>query len=125
MLLGVLFATVALLFVAGTALAQDVVKVAPDKVKVLLENERVRVNDVRIKPGEKVPMHSHPANIVYILGDYKIKSTSPDGKTQEVEGKAGAAVWREALTHSVENVGSTEVHVVEIELKGAAAPAKK
>ena len=124
----VLFLIGFLCLATSAALAQDPVKVSPETHKVLLENDRVRVLDVRIKPGEKVPMHSHPANVVYVLADYKVKSTAPDGKTEEREGKAGAAVWREALTHTVENVGTTELHVVHIELKGAAtkpAPAKK
>ena len=123
------------LFLAGficlaisTALAQDVVKVSPETHKVLLENDQVRVLDVRVKPGEKVPMHSHPANVVYFLSDAKTKFTYPDGKTEEREGKAGAAVWSEAVTHATENVGAAMLHVVQIELKGAVkkrAPGKK
>jgi len=123
------------LFLAGficlaisTALAQDVVKVSPETHKVLLENDQVRVLDVRVKPGEKVPMHSHPANVVYFLSDSKTKFTYPDGKTEEREGKAGAAIWSEAVTHATENVGAAMLHVVQIELKGAAkkpAPGKK
>ncbi len=112
----------------STALAQDPVKVSPNNYKVLLENDRVRVLDVRAKPGEKLPMHSHPANVVYALSDFKIKFTYPDGKTEEREGKAGAARWNEAVTHASENVGTAEFHLVQVELKGAAkkpAPAKK
>jgi quercetin dioxygenase-like cupin family protein len=43
---------------------QDLVKVAPKICKVLLENDRVRVLEIRFKPGGKLPMHSHPAYIV-------------------------------------------------------------
>ncbi len=127
MLLGALFATVALFFVAGTALAQDVMKVAggAETNKVVLENAHVRVLDVRSQPGQKVAMHSHPANVVYFLTDAKTKFTYPDGKTEVREAKAGEARWSEAVTHTSENVGTTEIHLLQIELKGAAAPAKK
>jgi beta-alanine degradation protein BauB len=125
MFLGALFATVALFFVAGTALAQDPVKVSPDTHKVLLENDRVRVLDIREKPGQKAAMHSHPANVVYALTDFKIRFTYPDGKTEVREGKAGQVRWSEPVTHSGENVGSTELHLVQVELEGAATPAKK
>ena|SRR5271157_1422608 len=124
MLLGILFATVALFVVTGTALlAQDVTTVAggTETHKVLLDNANVRVLDVRLPPGQKVAMHSHPANVTYFLTDAKFKLTSPDGKTEERDSKAGQARWSEAVTHAIENVGTSEVHLVQTELKGAAA----
>ena len=99
--------------------AQDVVKVSPETHKVLLENEHVRVLDVHAKPGEKVAMHSHPASTLYYLTDGKLKITYPDGRTEERTVKAGTAVWSEAVTHAVENVGASEFHEVHIELKDA------
>ena len=69
MLMGVLFTTLLLFVAAGTALAQDVVKVSPETHKVLLENEHVRVLDVHAKPGEKVAIHFHPASILYYLNN--------------------------------------------------------
>src|ERR1700745_2491290 len=91
---------VGLLFLATTTLLpQDVRKVASDTNRGLLENANVRVLDVRLKPGEKIVMHSHPASVVYFLTDAKFKFTFPDGKTQEAEGKAGTAIWRGAVTH--------------------------
>ncbi len=131
-LMGVLFTTLLLFVAAGAALAQDVVKVSPETHRVLLENAQVRAMDVRVKPGEKVAMHSHPAGILYYLSYYlsdaKLKITYPDGKTEEREVKARTAVWSAAVTHAVENVGITELHEVHTELKQTAekpGPAKK
>jgi quercetin dioxygenase-like cupin family protein len=114
---GVLLAVLMLGYVTKTAMAQDVVKVAPEQYKVLLENDRVRVLEYRIKPGEKSQMHSHPANILYSFSDSKGKVTTPDGKTTEADVKAGEAVWNEAGTHAVEIVGTTEAYGLIIELK--------
>jgi beta-alanine degradation protein BauB len=113
----VLLATSLLLVAAGAA-PQDVAKVSPETHRVLLENEHVRVFDVRVKPGEKVGMHSHPQGILYYLSDAKLKITYPDGKTEVREVKSDTAVWSEAVTHAVENVGLTELHEVQTELKG-------
>lgn len=110
------FATLSLLALPIVR-AQDMVKVAPKNCKVVLENDQVRVIRVVLKPGEKVEMHSHPANIVYFLTGGKAKYTSPDGKTEERESRAGQAVWSEAATHATENVGTTESRVLVIELK--------
>ncbi len=65
-------------------------------------------------------MHSHPPNVVYYATDYKIKTTSPDGKTALREGKAGTAVSFGPVAHALENAGTTEIHLVQIELKGTA-----
>ena len=113
------------LSLSAPALAQDPTKVSPQTHKVMLENDRVRVLEVRVKAGEKVPTHSHPANVVYFLNDAKERLTFPDGKTADREDKAGVAMWSEAVTHSAENVGTTEIHVIQIELKGAVNRTRK
>jgi quercetin dioxygenase-like cupin family protein len=116
------------LSIAGTAGAQDVMKVSPETHKVLVENERVRVLDVRVKAGEKVGRHSHPASVLYYLTDGQLKVTYPDGRSDARAVKAGTSTWSEAVTHSVENVGATELREVHIELKVAArrrVPARK
>ena len=99
-----------------TAKAQDPVKVDPAHFKVILDNKQVRIMDVRIKPGEKTPMHSHPNHVIYSLAGGTTKFTLADGKTETVTSKAGKAVWHNAETHVVENVGKTETHALDIEL---------
>ena len=97
--------------------AQDPAQVAPKSNKVILDNDRVRVLDVMLKPGEKMPMHSHPDNILYVIAGGKSSSTDAQGKTSERMSKDGECVFREAETHSVENTGSKPIHVLNIELK--------
>jgi quercetin dioxygenase-like cupin family protein len=77
----------------------------------------VRILDVRLKPGEKTPMHSHPNLVVYPLTGGTIKSTLTNGKTTTATIKAGHVVWHNAQTHTSENVGKTEIHALGIELK--------
>ena len=60
--------------------AQDPVKLSPNLYKILLENDQVRVLEYRVKPGDKEPMHSHPAGVVYVFTDGRAKTTTPDGK---------------------------------------------
>ena len=115
--LGVLAVSLVLAIGAGMAMAQDLAKLSPQDVKVLLENDRVRVLEVRHQPGVKEPMHSHPAYISYFLDDTKVKITSPDGKTTVRDRKAGEIQFSEPVTHALENIGTTEQHVLVIELK--------
>ena len=110
-----LAASLALLL--ATASAQDPVKVSPQYYKVLMENDHVRVLEYRLKPGEKEPMHEHPAGIVYMLSGAKLKVTDAEGKTEERSAATGATTWREATKHALENVGDTEAHAIAIDLK--------
>jgi beta-alanine degradation protein BauB len=104
---------------AGTVMAQDMAAVAPDTTKVLVDNAQVRVLEVNVKPGGKIPMHSHPGNVVYFVSGGKTKTTSADGKVTETSHKAGDAIWSDAVTHSNENVGSTATKVIVVEVKSA------
>lgn len=119
---------VSVLCAVNQAPAQDPVKLSPKYYKVLLENEHVRVLEVRIKAGEKEPMHSHPAGVVYSFKDVKAKATMPDAKSVEIDRKAGTAIWSEPVSHAWE-VLSGETHVLLIEMKSPKttkeAPAKK
>jgi quercetin dioxygenase-like cupin family protein/ketosteroid isomerase-like protein len=111
---------VSLLAVAcTTAYGQDPVTTSPKYYKVLLENDQVRVLEYRLKPGEREPMHSHPAGVVYLLSGARVKFTYPDGKTEEKPAASGETIWREPTTHAVENVGAIETHAIAIDLKSA------
>ncbi len=117
LLMGMLAVTLVVAFAARPAVAQDVAKVASDVCKVLLENDRVRVLDFWVKPGQKVAMHSHPAAITYFITGGKMKTTLPDGKVTESVTKAGEVRWGEPVTHANENIGTAESHVIVIEMK--------
>ena len=90
-------------------------KVAASNVKVILDNDKVRVLDVQFKAGEKLPMHSHPGNIIYSFSGGKTKTTLGDGTMKDTEFKAGEARWSDAVTHANEAV--TDIHVLVIEVK--------
>lgn len=115
---GLLLVTIVLVLTTKSAIAQDPIKVAPDVYKVLLENDRVRVLEVRIKPGQKAAMHEHPASVEYFFNDAKAKFTPAGGKSQTRELKADTIAWAEPEKHASENPGTTEGHVLIFELKG-------
>ncbi len=99
--------------------AQDRAAVVPN-MKVLFENECVRVQYHDVAVSQTIPIHSHPNYIVYVLKPFKARITLPDGTQRISERKAGEAYWNEAITHSVENIGSSDIHNLIIELKASA-----
>jgi quercetin dioxygenase-like cupin family protein len=108
-----------LLVVAGSrpAPAQDPAVVNAKTAKVTFENNRVRVLDAVLQPGDKEAMHSHPAYVTYVVAGSKIRNHLADGKVVEAELKTGDVLYREPLTHWAENIGTTPLHVVLVELK--------
>jgi hypothetical protein len=55
--------------------------------------------------------------VYYALNDQKLRFIYPDDQKKLVELKLGQAIWINAETHVVENIGKTEARGVVIELK--------
>lgn len=119
MAIGASMATLVFAISSANSTAQDPAKQSPQYYKVLLENDQVRVLEYRLKPGEKEPMHTHVAGVLYIFGDAKMRTTYPDGRTEESAGGAGEAHWRSPVTHALENIGTTEAHALAVDMKKA------
>lgn len=110
-------ATAVLVAAAADSSTLDPVKLSPQDYTVRLENERVRVLEWRLKRGGREQMHSHPDGVVIILNDATLKSTAPDGTSITRSVINGEVKWGPAVSHSIENVGSTEAHSLLVELK--------
>jgi quercetin dioxygenase-like cupin family protein len=108
-------------FIVWTAAvsAQDPAVVNPKTVKVTFENEKVRVLEAKLPAGVKEAVHSHPAYVIYVLAGGKIRNYAADGKTTETELKTGDVLYREPLTHAAENIGTTTMHMILVEMKAA------
>jgi quercetin dioxygenase-like cupin family protein len=99
------------------ALAQDPAVVNPNNVRVTLENDRVRVFEAVLRPGEKERPHSHPACVMYVLAGGRIRFHTVGGSTSEVEVATGETTYREPVTHWAENIGTKTISLIVVELK--------
>ena len=110
-----------LLLVAGAVAvsyayaADDLCSVAPEHCKILKEDAKVRVIDYTAKKGDKLPMHSHPAFVVYIIKAGTTKFTLADGTKKEMASKDGEAQINPPVTHSQEHLD--DVHAILVEFK--------
>lgn len=103
----------------------DAMTAAPDFHKVLFENEKVRVLDTELGPGQQTPVHAHewPASL-YILSWSDFVRYDPDGnvlldsRTTGTSPQIGSAMWVAPLPpHSVRNVGSNPLKIIAVEVK--------
>jgi quercetin dioxygenase-like cupin family protein len=83
-------------------------------VRVVFENDRIRVLDFKFKKGQKTAMHAHPANFVYALKSGKFTSIAPDGRPTTVTMKKGESSFSEANIHAVEYLTAGELLQVEL-----------
>lgn len=95
----------------------DPTKAAPNNYRLLMENEHVRVLEMSLKSGEKDNEHSHEDETVYFISGGKVKIHLPGGETADAELPDGHVMWHEAWTHTVENVGSTDIRAIIVESK--------
>lgn len=102
----------------------DALIAAPQYHALLFENEQVRVLETRVPEGQTVPLHTHKwPGVQYILRWSDFVRRDAEGRTVADSRRfgtkvAGRALWSESLPpHTLENVGSEEIHVIAVELK--------
>ena len=106
-------------------MAQGKAKAAPAAkgmatLKVLSENDKVRVIEVQFKPGdENKAVPSALSRVVRALKGGSLMRTYADGKTQNVQWKTGEVRFVEAekTAYTVKNVGKSDVHLYVVVLK--------
>ena len=99
--------------VAG-AFAQDVMQQHLPFLKVLAEDEKVRVLRYSPAPGDKSAMHSHPEAVVIVLKGGRVRYSFPDGTQKVSELKTGDVMIRPPVTHLDEAIDSVESILVEL-----------
>jgi hypothetical protein len=106
--------------------ALDALLAAPRYHTLLFENQHVRVLDVRIGPGDFVPVHTHRwPSVVHTLSASDFIRRDGEGRvlfdsrTVQPPPEPPPALWLAPLPpHSVESVGNAEIHLFTVELKG-------
>lgn len=122
------FALLAVLALAHEPL--DAVAAAPGNHVVVLENDRVRVLQVTVRPGETEPVHVHPwPSVMHIQSAQPLTDIlyeEKDGRLVEVrrlalpEGPPPPALWFEPEgPHAIHNRGDAPFRALRIEMKTA------
>ena len=111
---------------ASTAASTHAAPIAPapqdamakPAVKVLLENDKVRVREVVFAPGSG-DTHTHPwAHVGVILTKGQLAFADAGKPEEVVDFEAGSVGFREAkVTHLARNPGKTPMKVIEVEVK--------
>jgi hypothetical protein len=95
--------------------------------KLLMENDRVRIWEMRLEPGERSALHRHENDYVMIqisgdkmAADFEPDSGGPWGHLGHVEGdiSPGNVIWSErGGIETAVNTGNEPFHEIVVELK--------
>lgn len=103
----------------------DALVAAPEHHTLVFENEHVRVLETCLPPGERTAVHTHcwPAT-QYVKSAAHVVRYDASGLVLFDSRKAGTTLandivrWGEPLPpHSLENAGTTTLHVISVEIK--------
>ncbi len=89
-------------------MARHILEVAPKSARVVFENDKVRVIEITMRKGQKIPMHSHNRGLSYSLNEGRLRASREDGRSEVFKVKKGEVSWSDtdgAETHAVENLG--------------------
>ncbi len=90
--------------------------------RLLLENDRVRVWELGLEPGERAPFHWHfHPNFFVCVEAGRARSRFPSGDLVDLDYEVGATWFSEASelhpeVHDLENVGTTRIRFTTVEL---------
>ena len=101
-------------------LEQDVSQTAPEVAELLLDNDHIRVIEVKLEPGEEIKTHRGIARVVYSLNpytiDYRTNEYDKDTTIQKTF-EPGYTHWHESGSHSLVNIGETPMRDLIFEFK--------
>ena len=110
--------------VAGGWLASQAQVAGKPDVKLLLENDHVRVLQYTLLPGALDHWHTHPPRVGYVLSGAKIRVTEAAGSHQDYDEKTGDTYWGDfSPLHDTLNMDTKPYIALLVEVKASATSA--
>jgi hypothetical protein len=92
-------------------------KAEPETAKALLDTERVRVTEVRVKPGAKFELQGRPYQFVYMLTEGSLVFSPAGKQPYQLLLRAGEVSLLPSQSTTTENDGEKELRAVLVEIK--------
>jgi hypothetical protein len=116
---------IALTTLAQTFLPASVAFAQNQPSRPLLENEQIKVREIRLAPGARQPAEARPNTFLYALTDGSLVFTPPGRTAYELTFKAGEALWIPSQETATANESDKEVRALVVEIRGRPAAAAK
>lgn len=101
-----------------SAAAQEIMEAWPCvTIKVLVENDNVKVFEVKFAKGAVPDWHEHLEYTAYAVTDSKIKAEEKGKEPAILNLKAGQGVWSPAVMHRTTNINKKKLSLIVTEIK--------
>lgn len=91
---------------------------SPAPAEVLFDDDRIRVQELRYKPGDKGPNIVRPLRVIRVVQGGTIRRTFPDGRTEDIEYRTGETRVRDKEgPFGIQNVGAADIVFFVVALK--------
>ena len=93
--------------------------------KLVSETDQLRVWHIHSRPGDRLQVHTHVLDYFWTVHTSgKARNYLPDGTTEDGEYEPGdtrhfSFAEGESMTHSIENIGSTDLIFTTVEFKSS------
>lgn len=90
--------------------------------RLLFENDRVKVWEIKLDPGERAPFHVHTRAYFYVCAEAgRVRTRFPNGFYVDGDAEPGEFMYLEHThehpgVHDLENMGDTPVRYTTVEL---------
>jgi quercetin dioxygenase-like cupin family protein len=105
----------------ASARAAEAAEVLPHVVKPVLDNPRVRVVEIDFKPGGNTGKMVLSDHMLYMLTNGSLVFDVAGKTPYQMTLSAGQALWLPATTGGLENASDSNVRLLIVEVKSAAA----
>lgn len=105
------------------AMANDTLELnlSKGKKEILIDNDKVQMVRLTYPAGSQSGFHTHefPHRTVYVIsaGKLALISENTEWPAKIIDLKVGQALYLPSVTHNIKNVGSTEIVLIETEVK--------
>jgi len=106
------------------AMAQNGRPAGPENSPKLLENEQIKVRELRLKAGGKTASQTFPNTFLYALTDGALVFAPPGRTPYELSFKTGEALWLSAQQAAISNETDKDIRALLVEIKQRPAASK-
>ena len=99
----------------SVALTNSLAVLAPDNTVTLVDNDRVRVVETILNPGQRLPGHTGINRLVYSLNSYEVTYRDSPTDRYDVAFRKGDINWYDAGPYSIANIGKSPAHFLVFE----------